>query len=56
MHGSCLVLKKLVGIKEINCRALRFNQMDLVKVNIRIRITADEMVSASESAVACTAA
>ena len=50
-HGSCLVLKKLVGIKEINCRALRYNQMDLLKVNIRNRITADEMVSAIESAV-----
>jgi len=31
-HENCLLLKKLVGIKEINCRALRFNQMDLVEV------------------------
>ena len=51
-----MVLRKLIGIKEINYRALRFNQMDLVNVNIRNRITADEMVSASESAVTWTAA
>jgi hypothetical protein len=47
---------KLVGIKEINYRALRFNHMDLVEVNIRNRITVNEMVSASESAVTWTAA
>jgi hypothetical protein len=51
-----LVLKKLVGIKEINCRALKYNQMDLLKLNIRNRNPADEMVSVSESAVTWTAA
>jgi hypothetical protein len=31
-YESCLLLKKLVGIKEFNYRALRFNQMDLVEL------------------------
>jgi hypothetical protein len=50
-----LLLIKLVGIKKMNYRALRFNHMDLLEVNIRNRITANEMVSASEAAVTWTA-
>ena len=49
-------LIRRLRVKEINCRALRYNQMDLLKVNIRNRITADEMVSAIESAVTWTSA